>query len=277
MALIKCYECGKEISDKAPSCPHCGAPKLVAANKKVKTKKSLVFSKYLKPIGIGLGVIVLPLAAVASVPLIQADGNVDAVVWRFKNKKFIKERCYWNDIEKKTPQSKKCRALLYKLGEKAEKVALKSHKRCINDRHYNTNINDYESCIKRWDRIHKERAKNERDYQLRIQNESRPLDQTTHKGKTYTASRKCPVGQNMYWSVTSGFMRKTKVSELGCMTKAQNEEYWRQYKLQQAGAPRGTGGGSGWNYNNQAQQNRMRIQTNEYKRYLDNYSKEMGW
>jgi hypothetical protein len=27
MALIKCYECEKEISDKAPSCPHCGAPK----------------------------------------------------------------------------------------------------------------------------------------------------------------------------------------------------------------------------------------------------------
>ena len=59
MALIKCYECGKEISDKAPSCPHCGAPKLVAANKKVKAKKSLVFSKYLKPIGIGLGVVLL--------------------------------------------------------------------------------------------------------------------------------------------------------------------------------------------------------------------------
>ncbi|MGN1120571.1 MAG: zinc-ribbon domain-containing protein [Oscillospiraceae bacterium] len=26
MALIKCSECGKEISDKAVSCPHCGAP-----------------------------------------------------------------------------------------------------------------------------------------------------------------------------------------------------------------------------------------------------------
>lgn len=26
MALIKCKECGKEISDKAPACPHCGAP-----------------------------------------------------------------------------------------------------------------------------------------------------------------------------------------------------------------------------------------------------------
>ncbi len=26
MALIECYECGKQISDKAPSCPSCGAP-----------------------------------------------------------------------------------------------------------------------------------------------------------------------------------------------------------------------------------------------------------
>ena len=26
MALIKCPECGKEISDKAASCPHCGNP-----------------------------------------------------------------------------------------------------------------------------------------------------------------------------------------------------------------------------------------------------------
>lgn len=26
MALINCPECGKEISDKAPACPKCGAP-----------------------------------------------------------------------------------------------------------------------------------------------------------------------------------------------------------------------------------------------------------
>lgn len=26
MALIKCSECGQEVSDKAPACPHCGAP-----------------------------------------------------------------------------------------------------------------------------------------------------------------------------------------------------------------------------------------------------------
>lgn len=26
MALIACEECGKQISDKATACPHCGAP-----------------------------------------------------------------------------------------------------------------------------------------------------------------------------------------------------------------------------------------------------------
>jgi len=26
VALIKCSECGKEISDRAWACPHCGAP-----------------------------------------------------------------------------------------------------------------------------------------------------------------------------------------------------------------------------------------------------------
>ena len=33
MALIKCTECGKEISSKAKTCPHCGAP-LVKEKKK---------------------------------------------------------------------------------------------------------------------------------------------------------------------------------------------------------------------------------------------------
>jgi hypothetical protein len=27
MALINCHECGKQISDTAPACPGCGAPK----------------------------------------------------------------------------------------------------------------------------------------------------------------------------------------------------------------------------------------------------------
>jgi DNA-directed RNA polymerase subunit RPC12/RpoP len=31
MALVACSECGKMISDRAPACPHCGAPAAVAA------------------------------------------------------------------------------------------------------------------------------------------------------------------------------------------------------------------------------------------------------
>lgn len=36
MALIKCLECGKEISEQALSCPHCGCP--IKSTLKVKKK-----------------------------------------------------------------------------------------------------------------------------------------------------------------------------------------------------------------------------------------------
>lgn len=43
MALINCAECGKEVSDRAPICPHCGAP--IAGKMKNETKqKSKVLS-----------------------------------------------------------------------------------------------------------------------------------------------------------------------------------------------------------------------------------------
>ncbi|MDE7323058.1 MAG: zinc ribbon domain-containing protein [Lachnospiraceae bacterium] len=39
MAIIKCNECGKEISDKATSCPNCGCP-ITPATQKTKKKGS---------------------------------------------------------------------------------------------------------------------------------------------------------------------------------------------------------------------------------------------
>lgn len=30
MALVHCYECGEMISDRAPTCPKCGAPQVIA-------------------------------------------------------------------------------------------------------------------------------------------------------------------------------------------------------------------------------------------------------
>ncbi len=50
MALIKCPECGNEISDKALKCPKCGYE-----NKKVKKSKAPIFIG----VGIGLGILLI--------------------------------------------------------------------------------------------------------------------------------------------------------------------------------------------------------------------------
>lgn len=48
MALIKCPECGKEISDRAPACIHCGFP-LSLVNEKDTTANDMVISKTVEP------------------------------------------------------------------------------------------------------------------------------------------------------------------------------------------------------------------------------------
>ena len=101
------------------------------------------------------------------------------------------------------------------------------------------------------------------------------LEQTIYKGKTYTATRICPVGKRMYWATNSGFMRKSKLIELGCMTASENEEYWRNMELRKAGAPTG-GGGSGANFYQQQQihNNRMNIIRNDFNNW---HKKEFGY
>ena len=44
MALIKCNECGREVSDKAQSCPSCGAP--IENNMTQSQLFSLIFDNY---------------------------------------------------------------------------------------------------------------------------------------------------------------------------------------------------------------------------------------
>ena len=41
MSMIKCTECGKEISDKATACPHCGCPmtEILSATKENKKEE----------------------------------------------------------------------------------------------------------------------------------------------------------------------------------------------------------------------------------------------
>lgn len=43
MALIKCSECGKEISDRASSCPNCGCPIDNVSKKRINKKIIIVF------------------------------------------------------------------------------------------------------------------------------------------------------------------------------------------------------------------------------------------
>jgi DNA-directed RNA polymerase subunit RPC12/RpoP len=40
MPLIKCSECGREVSDKAQSCPNCGAPIGLTAQKQSQKAQS---------------------------------------------------------------------------------------------------------------------------------------------------------------------------------------------------------------------------------------------
>ena len=43
MSMIKCTECGKEISDKATACPHCGCPmtEILSATKESKKEEKV--------------------------------------------------------------------------------------------------------------------------------------------------------------------------------------------------------------------------------------------
>ena len=53
MALINCGECDKEVSDKAISCPNCGAPISSESKKKPKRVKTAEDSALTRNRGLG--------------------------------------------------------------------------------------------------------------------------------------------------------------------------------------------------------------------------------
>ena len=57
MALIKCPECGHEISDSAPSCPHCGF--VMTTLKESKVSLELVEAKRVKRSKLGTRLIII--------------------------------------------------------------------------------------------------------------------------------------------------------------------------------------------------------------------------
>lgn len=74
MALIECPECGKEISDKARSCPGCGCPIGTAdqgAVNKITTKKQNIDIKKYLPAIIGVIVVIIIGTVIYNVKVVQ--------------------------------------------------------------------------------------------------------------------------------------------------------------------------------------------------------------
>jgi hypothetical protein len=76
MALIKCPECSKDVSDKAPACPNCGAPIAAATVDKKggvdvttiqETSKRLKTHLLLASLSLAVGIVWVIIAVSASV------------------------------------------------------------------------------------------------------------------------------------------------------------------------------------------------------------------
>jgi DNA-directed RNA polymerase subunit RPC12/RpoP len=83
MALIACRECGKEISDQAPACPHCGAPQLSKKTNKYDVPPGGKPAPVL-PILIAGAVIVAAIAGALSLaksPNGSGSGSADSFDW----------------------------------------------------------------------------------------------------------------------------------------------------------------------------------------------------
>jgi len=89
MALISCSECGKEVSDKAASCPNCGAPiagePSVSLNSQSHAKVTRTGAKWE-----GMGFILIVIGLIMAIAgqgvggLLMAVGFVVFIVGRFK-------------------------------------------------------------------------------------------------------------------------------------------------------------------------------------------------
>lgn len=84
MALIKCAECGKEVSDKAEACPGCGAPISGATSSPVSlnpTSHANVTRTGAKWEGMGFILIILGmLVGMAASPPLSTLGGTAAVI-----------------------------------------------------------------------------------------------------------------------------------------------------------------------------------------------------
>lgn len=83
MSLIKCPECGKEISDKAEKCPGCGYPLIVKQSERNALSNKKDNLKLVKGLNIALGIIgiFMVFGVLSSQGGIDGNRNAAVVSW----------------------------------------------------------------------------------------------------------------------------------------------------------------------------------------------------
>ncbi len=72
MALIRCPECGREISDQAESCPGCGCPKTVWSTDRRLEEARQRDRKFLMKVGL---LLLLGIAAILTLALLSGNAS----------------------------------------------------------------------------------------------------------------------------------------------------------------------------------------------------------
>ena len=100
------------------------------------------------------------------------------------------------------------------------------------------------------------------------------LEQYTHQGKTYTASKNCPKGKRFVWNTKKGFLKKDTVTEIGCLTPYELQSLKNQSRKK-------SGGGSGYDATLRMDMETKRIWNNinqDYKNRYDRWNeREFGY
>jgi len=92
MALIKCNECNKEVSDKATSCPQCGVP---IGTKSVDTTVKTI-QETSKPLKLQLILSVLTIIIGIFIAFDDKEAGMSTIVIAFAWHSITKCRIWWN-------------------------------------------------------------------------------------------------------------------------------------------------------------------------------------
>ncbi|RYG99083.1 MAG: zinc-ribbon domain-containing protein [Alphaproteobacteria bacterium] len=98
MALIKCSECSKEISDKAMACPGCGAPIIAAAIRATSSAPKTTN----KNIGCGTVLVAFPILGVLFFAILMAMNPEDSAVKKERQNAQSSIDLCWKDYERKS-------------------------------------------------------------------------------------------------------------------------------------------------------------------------------